>query len=162
MKKRVYVETTIISLLASRPSRDLMQLAHQQATRDWWDKRSASFDLFVSQLVLDEVRGGDKDAASRGLAVTDGLPVLRVSNGVGALAKALIAGGTIPRKASDDAMHLALASVYAMNYLLTWNCRHLANVEIMERAEAVVIAHGFRPPCVCTPDQLMGEMGEEL
>jgi hypothetical protein len=156
MRQRVYLETTIISLLASRPRRDVIQLAHQETTREWWGTRSGSFDLFLSQLVLDEVRDGNRGAASRRAAVVQGLPILRGSDEASALGEALVAQGGIPREASNYAMHLALASFYAMDFLLTWNCRHLANAEMVGFAASVVIDHGFRPPRVCTPEQLLG------
>jgi hypothetical protein len=160
MKKRVYIETTVVSLLTARPTRDLIQAAFQQVTLDWWNKRSHAFALYVSELVIAEAAGGDEEAASRRLSVVQGLPVLGANPDVEALATALVAGGQIPPKASDDAIHLALAAVHGMDFLLTWNCRHLANGERMGGLGEVVMAHGFRPPIICTPEQLLGDIAD--
>jgi len=133
----VYVETTFLSYLVSRPSRDLLVAAHQQATREWWAERRQTFECYVSQVVLDEVSAGDPEEAKTRLAMIGTLPVLEITEEAEALAAAIIASGAIPPQAVRDAAHIALATVNDMDYLLTWNCRHLANGQIIRRVAVV-------------------------
>ena len=155
MKKSVYLETTIVSYLASRPSRDLVLAAHQQITREWWEGRRGSFDLYVSQVVLDEAGDGDQGAARRRLDLVMSLAVLDITEDVVALAEKLISEGPLPREAADDAFHIALAAVHGMDFLLTWNCTHLANAQLLGAISAVLIRNGYLPPVICTPEELM-------
>jgi hypothetical protein len=157
MRPKVYLETTIPSYLAARPSRDLLVAAHQQITRDWWESRRSEFELYVSQLVVQEVRAGDTLLANRRLELLQDLPVLAVSREILKLAEDLITEGPIPRKAAGDAAHIAIATVYGCEYLLTWNCRHIANAELYRAIRQVVDRHGFDLPSLCTPEELMGE-----
>lgn len=130
MKAKVYVETTIPSYLAARPSRDLLVSAHQQITRDWWESRCSAFELYASELVLQEIGVGDALLANRRLELLADVPLLAFSSETLDLAEDLIAVGPIPRKAAGDAAHIAIATVYGCEYLLTWNCRHIANAEL--------------------------------
>ena len=157
MKKRVYIETSIASYLTARPSRDLIQAARQQITNDWWEDRRSEFELFVSQYVLDEAGGGDLAAARRRLELLSELPVLRTTEEAKDLAEALLADGVLPRKAATDALHIAMSTVHELNVLLTWNCKHLANAEILGEVGRVIRSRGYEPPVICTPDELMGE-----
>ena len=157
MKSKLYLETSIPSYLAGRPSRDLLVAAHQQITRDWWDSRRAEFDLYASELVVQEVRAGDAQLAIRRLATLAGVPLLPVSSEILELAEDLIAEGIIPRKAARDAAHIAIAAVHGCEYLLTWNCRHIANAELDRTIRRVVERHGYEVPGLCTPEELMGE-----
>ena len=157
MKAKVYIETTIPSYLAARPSRDLLIAAHQQITRDWWESRRARFDLYVSELVVQEARAGNALLANRRLELLAGVPVLAVSGEILELAEALISEGPIPRKAAGDAAHIAIATVYGCEYLLTWNCRHIANAELHRAIRRVVEHYGYEVPSFCTPEELMGE-----
>ncbi len=157
MKKRVYIETSIVSYLSARPSRDLIQAARQQITVDWWEDRRREFVLFVSQYVLDEAGDGDADAARRRLNLLDGLPLLETTGEAVELGEALIAEGAVPNKAVTDALHIAVATVHEMDILLTWNCQHLANAEILGAVSRIVRSKGYEPPVICTPDELMGE-----
>ncbi len=153
MKPRVYVETTIPSYLTAWPSRDLLRAAHQQVTREWWDRRAA-FDLFVSRLVLVECQAGDATAAAERLAALTGLPVLEQTERVDSLAEALVREVPIPQKVAADAIHIATAAVHGVQYLLTWNCAHIANATLRPRIEAVCRAAGCEPPLICTPQEL--------
>jgi predicted nucleic acid-binding protein len=135
MKAKIYIETTIPSYLAAWPSRDLVTSAHQQITHQWWRTRRQDFDLFVSQSVLDEVASGDQDAARRRLEIIQGLPLLDINNEVGELAQALLEFVQLPPKAAPDALHIAVAVVNGMDYLLTWNCTHLANAALRTKIE---------------------------
>jgi hypothetical protein len=157
VKKRVYIETSIASYLAARPSRDIVQAARQQVTGAWWSDRRSEFDLFVSQYVLDEAGDGDVDAARRRLGLLDGLPVLQTTDEATALGEMLIDQEALPQKAATDALHIAVATVHEIDVLLTWNCKHLANAEILGRVGRVIRSQGYEPPIICTPDELMGE-----
>jgi predicted nucleic acid-binding protein len=157
MKKRVYIETSIPSYLTARPSRDLIQAARQQITNEWWEDRRREFDLFVSQYVLDEAGDGDIIAAKRRLEFLDGLPLLETTEDAIELGEALITEKAIPQKAVTDALHIAIATVHEMNILLTWNCKHLANAEILEEVTRVLRSREYNSPVICTPDELMGE-----
>jgi len=157
VKTRVYVETSIVSYLAARPSRDLIQAARQQITTEWWEYRRSEFDLFVSQYVLDEAGGGDADAARRRLKLLDELPLLPTSQEAIKLGEFLIAEGVVPQRAATDALHIAVATVHEMNVLLTWNCTHLANAEILGPLSRAIRSRAYESPVICTPDELMGE-----
>jgi hypothetical protein len=153
---KVYIETTIPSYLVGRRSRNLLVAAHQEITRDWWDSRRSQFDLYVSEFVLREVRDGDAELAAQRLELLVGLPILPVSSGILALAENLVADVPIARKAAVDAAHIAFATVYGCEYLLTWNCRHIANAELYHAVRRVVEQFGYEAPILCTPEELMG------
>jgi predicted nucleic acid-binding protein len=152
----VYLETSIVSYLMARPSRDLLVAAHQQLTVARWDQQRAYYELFTSQVVLAEARAGDPEAAQRRLAVLERLPLLDVTDAAIALAATLITGQALPAQATQDALHLALACVHGMEYLLTWNCTHLANARLRGRIEQVCREAGYVPPIICTPEELEG------
>ncbi|HAK97548.1 MAG TPA: DNA-binding protein [Planctomycetes bacterium] len=152
----VYVETTIFSYLAARPSRDLLIAAHQQTTHDWWSNRRAVFECVISQAVYDEAAAGDADAAARRMVFIKGLPMLEATEDAERLARAILENGAVPMQAARDAAHIAIATVNAVEYLLTWNCTHLANAQIMRKVSAVCNAEGFSMPVICTPEELMG------
>jgi predicted nucleic acid-binding protein len=137
MKAKLYLETTIPSYLVGRPSRDLLVAAHREITRDWWESRRSEFDLYVSELLLQEVRAGDATLASQRLELLRDVPILASSSEIPELTEDLIAKGPIPRKAAGDAAHIAIATVYGCEYLLTWNCRHIANAELLGRYGAL-------------------------
>ena len=156
-KKTVYLETSVVSYLANRVSRDLIVAAHQAVTREWWERRRLDFTLFVSEPVLDEAGGGDPDAAAQRLAVVDGIDILTVTDAAIDLAERLLDAGAIPKEATIDALHVALACVNGIHYLLTWNCKHIANAERFEAIQAVCAESGYKPPIICTPDELTGD-----
>lgn len=156
MKPRVYLETTVISYLTARRSRDVVQVAHQEITQQWWETRRHDFDLYVSQVVVREAGLGDPDAAARRLAAIEDIQLLDVTVEVDELAEALVTEGPLPEKAGDDAIHLALAAVHEMAYLLTWNCTHLANAEMMAAVRRVLEGRGYTAPEVCVPEELLG------
>lgn len=157
MSKRVYIETTIPSYLTSRPSRDIIRAAQQQQTRDWWEDHASQYDLFISQLVVDECYMGDTESAARRLAVLGKLARLEITDAVGPLVQALQHGGAIPSVAGDDAAHISIAAVHSMDFLLTWNCTQIANAMRAEAIRSVVEASGYRCPVICTPTGLLGE-----
>jgi hypothetical protein len=155
VKAKVYLETTIPSLLTAWPSRDLIIAADQQVTKEWWRTRRHDFELFVSQVVLDEAAEGDKTAAAERLAEIRGLPILEVNGEVEKVARAVLDSGLIPAKASNDALHLGVAAVHRMHFLLTWNRRHLANAAIGGQLGAICKEAGYEIPVICTPKELM-------
>lgn len=157
MPGTIYVETSIISYLASRPSRDLITAARQQVTHTWWRERRPEFDLYVSQVVLAEAAAGDPQAATRRAELLAQLPLLDVTPEVAELAAALLERVPLPRRAGADAAHIAIAAYYGLDFLLTWNSAHIANAALRPRIEEVCRQSGFRPPVLCTPDELMGE-----
>jgi hypothetical protein len=154
LKSRVYLETTVISYLTAVPSRDIVQAAHQQITREWWERRK-DFDLFVSQAVITESSRGDSSAAARRLAVLQDVAILEVTEDASRLAGAFIEQHALPAKAAVDALHIAVAVVMGMDYVLTWNCTHLANAVIRPKIEDACRELGFDPPVICTPEELM-------
>lgn len=153
----VYIETSVISYLASRPSRDLIVAGHQQISRDWWMLHRSYFDCFVSQAVLDEVAPGNTDQAKSRLDLIADLQVLEATNESELLVNAIMASGALPLRAMADAGHIAVATVSKMNYLLTWNCKHLANAQIIRRIATICNDNGFDMPLICTPEELSGE-----
>lgn len=157
MKARLYLETTVPSYLTSWPSRDLIRAGHQQITREWWQTRRSFFDVYISQLVLDEAGAGDGIAAAERLECMKDLPLLDINDDVTSLAATLVASLALPAKASTDAAHIALAAVHGMHFLMTWNCTHIANAEMAVAIERVCRASGFTCPVICTPEALMGE-----
>ncbi len=152
----VYLETTFISYLVARPSGDLLVAAHQKTTQDWWTTRRDQFTCYMSQTVIDEASAGDPSEAQKRLAVLATLSALDVAPEAGGLAQAILASGVLPPHAARDALHVAVAAIHAVDYLLTWNCKHLANAQIMRRIESVCQAQGHRTPIICTPEELMG------
>ena len=156
MKPRAYLETTVISYLTALPSRDLVLAAHQQVTRDWWSTRDA-FQLYVSQFVVDEASAGDAAAAERRVAILRDLTLLDLTSAATLLAGELVRQGGLPAKAKIDALHIAVASVHGMDYLVSWNCAHIANATLRGRIEDICRGAGFDPPVICTPIELVKE-----
>jgi predicted nucleic acid-binding protein len=155
MPERVYIETTVVSYLTARPHRDVVIAGHQQVTREWWDCQRENYELCVSQLVLGEAAAGDSQAAQERLSVLQPMTVLETTTTALELAKELLQSGALPAKAADDALHIAIAATHAIPYLLTWNCRHLANATIRPMIESVCAAKGFKAPIICTPEELL-------
>ncbi|MEN8262379.1 MAG: type II toxin-antitoxin system VapC family toxin [Nitrospirota bacterium] len=157
MKPKVYIETSIVSYLTARPSRDLIIAAHQELTNEWWENRRKYFNIFISQLVVQEAKAGDKNAAKKRLDIIDSIHLLELNENVVSLSETLVREKAIPEKAVEDALHIAVAISHGMDYLLTWNCKHIANAE--RRYAIIRICHkeGFDPPVICTPEELMGE-----
>ena len=158
MKPKVYVETTVISYLTSRPSRDLRVAAHQQATQDWWRDRRGAFDLYASQLVFQEASRGDEEAAKSRTGKLSRIVLLDATDEALALTETIVQRGLIPRAVAEDAAHIAIATANGMDYLLTWNLKHIANATVRSRIEALCRAKGYTPPVICTPEELMEEL----
>ena len=156
MKRKVYIETSVVSYLTARPSRDLVVAAHQEITAEWWANHRQRFDLFISDIVLREAARGDGSAAAKRLAELEGIDLLALDDSARELAHLFVERRLIPEKAVEDAFHIAVATTEGMDFLLTWNCRHIANAEVVEQLEAVCLERGYRMPTLCTPEQLMG------
>ena len=154
MKPRVYVETSIVSYLTARPARDIVIAGRQQSTRDWWAGAKERFELMTSELVREEAAVGDRDAAQSRLAAIEPLPVLGATPEVARLAQALVDAKAVPERAAQDAVHIAIAAVHRVPFLVTWNFRHIANAAVRPRIEAVCRDVGIEPPLLCTPEQL--------
>ena len=156
MKPRLYIETSIVSYLTAFPSRDLIRAAHQQVTRDWWATR-AEFDLYFSEFVIDEASAGDPEAAAQRLVALREATLLTTTPDASALATELVRVGDLPQKALIDSFHIAVAAVHGMDYLLSWNCRHIANAVMRGRIEATCRSRGIEPPIICTPVEFAKE-----
>ena len=154
MKPKAYLETTIVSYLAASPSRDIVIAGHQQVTREWWERRNR-FELFVSEAVVEEATRGDAAVAARRTALLSGIPVLDLGGEVHELAKRLLLVRAVPAKALIDAVHIAVAAVNRVDYLLTWNCTHIANAAVRGKIEQACRAAGLQAPTICTPEELM-------
>ncbi len=152
----VYIETTIISYLVSRPSRDILVAAHQQTTNEWWSSRLRDFECFISQIVIDEIQAGDSKAAEERMMKISQFAVLEATTEAEGLTEAIIRGGAIPKKAVRDAAHIDVAAVNDIEYLLTWNCRHLANAQIIRKVSVICNKESYSMPVICTPEELMG------
>lgn len=153
----VYLETSFVSLLVGNPSRDLIIAANQQITRDWWRLRRDQFVCVASSEVVREAGDGDPQEALKRLGILEQLTILPFSAEADQMMRALLATRALPPKAQADASHLAIAAAAAVDYLLTWNCRHLANAQILTRLEPEARRMGWKLPKVCTPAELMGE-----
>jgi hypothetical protein len=149
----IYVETSIVGYLTARSASDVVFQARQELTRRWWKQRREGFDLYISQLVLDEAGAGDPTAAADRLRLLDGLPLLGESAEADRLADLLIARHLLPAKAAADAQHVALAATAGVDYLLTWNCKHIANADWLPALYETLRAEGFSPPLIVTPEE---------
>lgn len=152
----IYLETTIIGHIAGRIRNDTFVAARQLVTRDWWREHASNYSIFISQLVLDECSEGDPTVASERLDIVKDLALVDACEEVDALADALIAGKAIPASEPRDAFHIAISAVNGVNYLLTWNFKHIANAMLRGRIEQICREAGFEPPIICTPEELMG------
>ncbi|MDX9987360.1 type II toxin-antitoxin system VapC family toxin [Thiothrix unzii] len=155
MKPTVYIETTIPSYLTAWRSPGLLMAAHQEATRNWWENVRLGYELFISEFVMLECASGNSEAASRRLEAIQGLPELDISEQVESLAQKLLSGAALPEKAKLDALHIAVATVHGIDYLLTWNCKHIANAVTRPKIEWICRETGYEPPVICTPLELM-------
>ena len=157
MTETVYIETSIIGYLSARSSNNLILMANVEATREWWDSRRSQFALYISQVVLDEVARGDSAIAAQRLEILRDFPLLEVEQAVQNLAAQFLRQSNLPLKAADDALHIAVATVYGLDYLLTWNCKHIANAQIQKKLAQISLNSGYELPIICTPYELMGE-----
>ena len=152
-----YIETTIPSYYTSRNARSILQAGRQLATREWWDDGCSGFDLFTSTETLNEAGAGDPEMAKARLDLLQGIRVLPVTEAAADLARTLIVSGIVPAIASPDAVHIALASTHQIDFLVTWNFKHIANPHIRERMRAKINDSGYQMPVMCSPEELMND-----
>ena len=156
MNPTIYIETTIPSYLAARQSSDVIVAGKQETTRLWWNTRRPHYVLTASQFVLDEATRGNPDAAQRRLQLLADIPLLLVDEEAVSLTQLILQAGVIPQKAAFDAAHIAVATRHGVDFLLTWNCTHIANAEIMRTVRRVIENAGYAMPVICTPHELFG------
>jgi len=156
VKPTVYIETSVISYLTARPSRDLRLAADQKATRDWWRDARVHFELFVSPFVISEAKAGDPSAAALRIETLSEIGVIQEQPVATRLAASLLRGLSLPDTADMDAFHIAMAAVHGINCLLTWNCRHINNATMKPRMRVICQDEGFNCPEICTPLELSG------
>lgn len=157
MSETVYIETSVVGYLTARPSNNLILMANLGVTQEWWDRRREQFTLYISQVVLDEIARGDAEMANRRIEILRNFPLLEVNEDVQSLAAQFLTKSNLPAKAYDDALHIAVATFYGIDYLLTWNCKHIANAQIQKKLAQISIEAGYELPTICTPNELMGD-----
>jgi len=157
----VYIETTVVSLLVARAQPGTLSLEWQRWTRDWWQLRRPYYECVTSPEVMREAAEGDPEMSRLRLEALAALTTLRRFPAVDEMAEAFLATGALPPKAKADAVHLAFATAYEIDYLLTWNCKHLANAVIQRRLRLAAESHGLKLPQICLPYQLMGPIEYE-
>ena len=156
-RPKAYLESSVVSYRVARPSRDVIVLSHQEITRMWWENHLHEYAVFVSEVVLDEIRRGDTGAASDRLGVVSGIPLLPIGPDVEHLAALYQEKLQLPEKSLRDTLHLAVASVHAVEYLVTWNCKHIANAHIRRQLAEINSSEGIYTPIVCTPEELLDD-----
>jgi len=157
VSKTVYIETSVIGYLTARSTQNLIIAGNIETTRDWWQNRRRDFFLYISQVVLDEVAKGDLEIATKRLEIVRDFPLLEVTEAVDELASEFMTKSNLPPKASDDAVHIAIATIHRLDYLLTWNCKHIANSQIQRKLTKICCDLGYKLPMICTPYELMGK-----
>lgn len=157
MTETVYIETSILGYLTARPSRDLVQAANIEITREWWVTRRSDFQLYSSQAVVKETSQGDAEIASQRLEIVRNLALLDLNQSVLNLAEQFLRHSTLSAKADVDAVHIAVATVHGMDYLLTWNCKHIANAQIQRKLAEISVDFGYELLILCTPYELLGD-----
>jgi len=157
MSETVYIETSVLGYLTARPSRDIVVAANIEITREWWETRRNDFQLYSSQAVIKETSQGDAAIASQRLEILRNFSLLDLNQSVLGLAEQFLARSNLPAKADVDAVHIAAATVHGMDYLLTWNCKHIANAQIQRKLTEISFDFGYDLPILCTPYELLGD-----
>lgn len=155
MKPNVYIETSVIGYLTSWPRQDVIVAGHQNTTKQWWATTDERFELFVSQLVVRECSNGDSDAIRDRLESIEGIPVLPITTDAESLAEALLQGQAVPENQPNDALYIAMAATHGVQYLTSWNFRHIVNASLRPAIERICHDSGFNPPVICTPEELL-------
>ncbi|WP_417914888.1 type II toxin-antitoxin system VapC family toxin [Candidatus Electronema sp. JM] len=155
--KSVYIESSVISYMTARPSRDVITSARQAITFEWWDAYKDRFEIFISELVIEEISSGDMAAAQKRLLTVEDVPVLETTGQAVQLAKLLIAENAVPESCSEDAMHISIAAVHGMDFLLTWNFKHINNANTREKIAKIITKVQLKSPVLCSPEELVNE-----
>jgi len=153
----IYIETSIISYLVARPSSNLISAARQKITYDWWSFQKNKYESYISELVLAEASRGDNNAKKLRLDIVKNIPALNIDNKCIELAELFFEKASLPEKARDDALHVAIATHYKMDFLLTWNCRHLANAHLFRKLQKISFEECLVIPTICTPQEMLDE-----
>ena len=155
MKKRVYIETTVVSYFTARPSRDIIVAGHQETTRDLWPDLTAKYETFISAIVYQEAGKGGPDQVKMRLAAIEAFPMLDIDDDARFLAEKIIAGRGIPADYPEDALHVAVAAVNGMDVVVTWNFAHLNNPFTRRGVRRIVESEGYVCPEICSPQELL-------
>ena len=156
MKQKIYIETSVVSYLTARPSKDVIIAGHQLATREFWELLP-QFDPYISELVLEEAGQGDQLASAARLRELEGFKELEINEQCGILASALISDGVIPSQYPEDALHIAIAAIHGINIIVTWNFKHINNPVTRHRIRESIENHGYSSPEICSPDEFLGD-----
>ena len=157
MKPKLYIESSIVSYLTAEPSGDLITAARQALTQQWWNEKRFDYELYISEFVVSEVQAGDAPMAARRIDALAGIAEIGLSEAAAEFATMLVDEGPLPRRAALDALHIAVAVMGGIEYLLTWNFTHLANATIRSQIERKCRSKGLEPPIICTPEELLEE-----
>jgi len=144
-----------VSYLVARPARDVIITALQQMTRAWWERRRNSYELRISDRVIREASVGDAEMVRKRLEKLRPITVLPATDEALKLAKLIVKATGIPPKAAEDAIHIAVAATHGIDYLVTWNCKHLANAHVIRRVGILFADQALKCPVICTPQELM-------
>lgn len=153
----VYIETSIVSYLKQKPSPSVVVAARQLLTHEWWHYQRNEYELVTSQYVLDEAAAGDPKLSAERLELLRDIPILPLDPEIAKLAGELVARAILPKKATIDAIHIAIAAHHRVDYLLTWNCKHIANARILPRVHQVLLELKVPIPVICTPEEMLGD-----
>jgi hypothetical protein len=162
MKPSIYLESSVISYFVARPSQDIITRGHQETTHQWWNSQLPRYDVFVSELVLNEIGSGDSDAAQKRTQAVHAFEVVRISQDAIDLASKYVAELPLLRDAEADALHLALAVLNNVNFLVTWNCKHIARGSVLKALPLVNMRLGLATPVICTPEELLYENDKDM
>ena len=157
----VYIETSVLSYLRQKPSSQVVTAARQILTHQWWNNDRTKYELVVSQYVIDEVSAGDASLAADRMLALIGIPVLPNAPEILQIANEIMSRAILPPKAQIDALHIAAVAHHRIEYLLTWNCKHIANAKTLPRIHRVLEDMGIPIPIICTPEEMLGD-GPEL
>ena len=154
-KLKVYIESTIPSYLVSRPSRDILTLAHQQVTKEWWSTAHEKYLLFISPVVIDEITRGDQKLAMHRLEIVKGIELLELTSEIEKLANIYMKRIGLPDTVYRDASHMAIAVIHNIDYLVTWNSTHIANEHVRRQLFKINAEYRYNTPMICTPEELI-------
>lgn len=155
--KSVYIESSVISYMTARPSRDVVTSARQAVTIEWWDAYKDTFEIFVSELVIEEIGSGNVIAAQKRLLLVEIIPVLETTKNAIKLAKLLIAENAVPESCIEDALHISIAAVQGIDFLLTWNFKHINNANTRDKISKTIKQAQLKSPILCSPEELINE-----